>query len=25
MPAALVIVGVQVDFQKKWPQVFNLR
>jgi len=24
MPAALVIVGVQVDFQKKWPQVFNL-
>jgi len=25
MPAALVIVGVQADFQKKWPQVFNLR
>jgi len=25
MPAALVIVGVQVDFQEKWPQVFNLR
>jgi len=25
MPAALVIVDVQVDFQKKWPQVFNLR
>jgi len=25
MPAALVIVDVQVDFQEKWPQVFNLR
>jgi len=25
MPAALVIVDVQVDFQKKWPQVFCLR
>jgi len=25
MPAALVIVDVQVDFQEKWPQVLNLR